>query len=320
MESNRPIRPVCTPKLKAPRSQLNVVWGANEQYTDQSVSGFGAGAGCRSGGGRAGFTCVRRSGQRSGVCHDPSLELRIELASGTEGSLSLNSLLKSIRGKEGEAITLAAIALVILNWFAGHALLGADRGAEHFTVEQRQELTDIVQKALAGKVAEKHVQQVYREVERDPVIKGVGATPVAGERPADIVPRAEFRARAGQSGTVVEQTINRRVTTERIRVGLISPVLLPGNRRWKLQSAQGEFGAAIKDQTFINSVVLGTTSIRMKAGIEMDVELETVEEFRNGVWEIVERSVLNVNGLIQPPEQADLMLGHNDVEAEDDEE
>lgn len=53
---------------------------------------------------------------------DPSLELRIELASGTEGSLSLNSLLKSIRGKEGEAITLAAIALVILNWFAGHAL------------------------------------------------------------------------------------------------------------------------------------------------------------------------------------------------------
>jgi hypothetical protein len=48
---------------------------------------------------------------------DPSLELRIELVSGTESSLSLNSLLTSkIRGKLAK-LTLASVAIGAMNWF-----------------------------------------------------------------------------------------------------------------------------------------------------------------------------------------------------------
>ena len=54
-------------------------------------------------------------------------------------------------------------------------------------------------------------------------------------------------------------------------------------------------------------MVAGTTSLRMRAGIEMEVELETHEEFRNGVWEIIDRNVLRVIQLIQPPTQGELL-------------
>ncbi len=258
---------------------------------------------------------------------DPSIELKIGLSSGTEGSLSLNSILRNLKDSKGEELTLKAIAGVVVIWFGVHALdYGFEKIAdfitgkdhEHFSDEQRKELAEIVQKAVAGKVADQHVQQVYREIERDPAIKGVGATTVAGERPAVIVPRTEFGARSGRTMEPVENTINRRVSTETVRVGLISPVLLPGNRRWKLRSAQGEFGAAIKDQDFINRVLTGTTSITMKAGIEMDVQLETAEEFRHGVWEVQERNVLHVDTLIEPPSQGNLWLAPPEDHQPDD--
>jgi hypothetical protein len=250
---------------------------------------------------------------------DPSIELRIELSSGTPGSLSLNSILRNLKNKDGEALTLKAIGSVILIWFSIHALdytfeqvadlvTGKGHEEQRFSPEQKRELQEIVGKAVNDKVAAQHLQGVYREIERDPAIKGVGATRTPGERPAVIIPRSEFRARAGLGGGPVEQTVNRRVNVEHIRVGLISPVLLPGNRRWKLRSGQGEFGAAIKDQDFIERVLTGTTAIRMKAGIEMDVELETTEEFKNGVWEVQERNVLRVDNLIEPPSQGDLGL------------
>ena len=260
---------------------------------------------------------------------DPSLDLRIELASGTEGSLNLNTILRNLKDHKGEAITLGAIALIALNWLgtnlldygfdkAMDAITGGDRVEQQFTPEQQKELEEIVNRAIEGKVAQPHVQRFYREVERDPAISGVGGTQQAGTIPAVIVPRAEFPARAGHAAPIVE-TIQRRVTVEQVRVVLISPVLLPGNRRWKLQSAQGEFGASIKDAEFVDSVLNGTTSIRMKSGIEMDVELETIEEFKGGVWEIIDRNVLRVIRLVEPPAQGTLgLLERDDGEPHDD--
>lgn len=251
---------------------------------------------------------------------DPSLEIRVELASGTEGSLSLNSILRNLKNAKGETLTLAAIAFIVLSWFSNHALdyafdkiADAVTGENHqeFTPEQRDELAAIVRQALADGVAKPKVQEVYRALERDPAIKGVGATQEPGARPAIIVPRTEFAERAGHAEPV-DQTVSRRVVSEWVHVVLISPVLVEGNRRWKFRSSQGEFGASIKDAGFVESVLKGTTSIRMKAGIEMDIYLETTEEFRNGVWEIVDRSVSGVSNLKEPPAQLDLLSPEGD--------
>jgi hypothetical protein len=259
---------------------------------------------------------------------DPGLDIRIELESGSPGSLSLNAILRNLRDHKGETITLGAVALIILSWLGNHALdygfeklmdglTGKDAQEHHFTPEQRKELGEIVTGAIDKRLGESQVQRFYGEVERDPAIRGVGGTTDKGARPAIIVPRAEFPARAGRAEPR-EVTISRRERLEKVRVLLISPVLLPGNRRWKLRSAQSEFGAAIKDQEFINRVLSGTTPVRMKAGIEMDIDLQTVEEFRHGVWEVVERSVTHVNRLIEPPSQADLGLFQSDDTQSDD--
>jgi len=261
---------------------------------------------------------------------DPSLDIRIELLSGTEGSLDLNAILRNLKSKAGETFTLAAIVGAVMGWFGDEVrhygfekLMAHITGEDHqgFTQEQQKELEEMLAKSRDGKVAEQHVQRIYQELDRDPKIKGVGATPDRGVKPSVIVPRSEFHARAGRAAPR-EETISRRVRLEDVQVLLISPVLLPGNRRWKLKSAQGEFGAAIKDTDFINRVLAGTTNVRMKAGIEMNVELETVEEFHHGVWEVQERSVLHVNGLVEPPTQGDLLLPESyegqPGEAEDD--
>ena len=85
-----------------------------------------------------------------------------------------------------------------------------------------------------------------------------------------------------------------------MRVIILSPVLEVSNRRWKFATAQGEFGASIKDNDFLEKIVQGQTAVRMRGGVELDVELETKERLIDGVWTIVERNVLRVVDISEP--------------------
>ena len=87
---------------------------------------------------------------------------------------------------------------------------------------------------------------------------------------------------------------------------MISPVLAPGERRWKFKTATGEFGAPIKDATFIDNVLSGRVDIRLKAGLVLDVELETTEVFSDGAWQIDHRAVTRVYGWHNEPVQEEL--------------
>lgn len=244
---------------------------------------------------------------------DPSIEVRVELASGTQGSLSLNSLIRLVRGKVSAA-SLKKLAFGILLYF---------------TLEARDFVTEKIMEVLAGEVVDEkqelatkadleefarqlkerpvnpHIQNVYRELERDPAIRGVGATVSTLKRPDQIVPRSQFSVRSGTQ-LIVEKDFRRRVLKEQAIAVLISPVLVPGTRRWKLRTASGEHGYTIKDKDFINAVLSGRTPIPMVSGIELNVDIETVEEFRDGVWQIVERDVTQVRGLTNPAAQQSL--------------
>jgi hypothetical protein len=250
---------------------------------------------------------------------DPSLEIHVGLESGTEGSLSLNSWIKNLKNSKGEKVTLRAIALVVLSWFALQTaewtyqqveehLFGDKSHAEHFSPEQKKELTDIFLKATAEKAAAPQVQRVYRALEQDGAIKGVGASQTKGVKPAVIVPRDQFAVRGGHSLSE-EHGITRRVRTERTSITLISPVLLEGTkRRWKFHSSAGEFGASVMDGDFLDSIVAGRLGMPMAGGIELDVDLETTEEFRSTVWVPIERRVLHVYDKFKLPTQATLPL------------
>ncbi len=237
----------------------------------------------------------------------PEAEVRVELLSGTEGSLSLNSKIKGL----GLLVTkerLVNVALGIIAYIAlesrdytvgrvlDHYFGKADAQAEsHLSDEDIQRVVEAMQKGSAAP----QIRQMFKEVERDPTIKGVGATDQPGQRPSVIVPRSEFYTRAGVAPQ--ETTITRRTTQERMTVVLVSPVLVEGKRRWKFRGPHGEFGAPVKDADFIHSVLIGTTPVPMVAGIVMDIEVETDEERTDGVWIPGDRRVTRVYD-VKPPE------------------
>lgn len=245
---------------------------------------------------------------------DPSMEVSLKLASSTPGSLSLNTIIKSLKEKSSDPATLLIVALTILGWFGTdirqylvtQGLDATFKTEKKLSDEDLKKITDAVLKALDAKVASRHVQQVYRELERDPSVKGVGATQKPGSRPEHIVPRSEFPAISGSNED--DAPVEKRTRENAERVTLISPVLLPGERRWRFSFHEGEFGAPIKDEDFLSDVLHGRYPIVMRSGIEMDVLLQTKEEKENGVWVVKERTVLRVIKTSPAPRQEDLNL------------
>lgn len=243
---------------------------------------------------------------------DPSLEIRIELASGTESSLSLNSLIQTLKKQISDPDTLRTVAVVTMMWFAKETgtyaydkILDAVTGAQTevtspLTDAQAKDIADHVVKALQGKVGKPHVEQVYRELERDRSIRGVGATSKAGQKPVDIVPRSEFSTRSGhEQGHDV--TVTKRDNTKEEDLTLISPVLVARDRRWKFLGSGGEFGAVIDDDTFRDNLLSGRISVPMVAGIKMIADVKTFEQFEDGVWKITERRIVKVKTVLPAP-------------------
>jgi hypothetical protein len=242
---------------------------------------------------------------------DPSIEIKIELTSGTEGSLSLNSVLKAIKDASDQPVTLKALAITSILWFGGQIAthevqkwLDAEIGpSPTMSDADAAKVADMVTKAMEKKIAQRQVQQVYRELAKDPHIKGVGATLKPATKPTVIVPRSQFAERSG--GTQIEEVIvTKRERTTEEHVTLIKPVLLKAHRRWRFSYRHGEFSAPILDDEFLERLYDGKLGINLAGGIEMDVKLQTIEEFRDNVWVITGRNVLKVldtRRSIEPP-------------------
>lgn len=239
---------------------------------------------------------------------DPSLKVQVGIQGYADGSLWEDLLLLINKGKAEYqtrqtryGLALAALAWILtppfervrdIVWDPILAKYLPDASDEDLAEAKR-----LIEVAESGKVAAREKEQFYREVSRDTGITGVGANLDRGE-PARIVKRAEFPAYSGQSA-VIESSLDR-TTAGPMRVIILSPVLEVSNRRWKFATAQGEFGAAIKDREFLEKIVAGQTKVRMRGGVELDVELETKERLVDGVWTIIERNVLRVIDINEP--------------------
>jgi hypothetical protein len=247
---------------------------------------------------------------------DPSLSVRLELKSGTEGSLKLNSLLRAVKDR-ADARTLGTIAFVVLGWFASdiRSMITQNMVEDFIRGEETLQLSDeevsriakSVVEALNGKVGKREVEKVYQELQRDERIRGVGVTTNPDKKPRIIVPRAEFDDRS-RTGSEEIETLNKRTRTNSEMVTLISPVLLPGGRKWRFSAGQVEFGASVKDEDFLASLLSGRESVAMVAGITMSVTLETKEENVGGVWVVKERNILKVHGTKAVPIQQSFPL------------
>lgn len=248
---------------------------------------------------------------------DPSLEIRVELVSGTEGSLSLNSLIRSVKNTVSDPRKLKAIAIAVLIYFGQQIRDYSVEGVlDWFTKEdvpasikkisdeERKLLAAEIAKALKADVGREKGRVVYRELQRDPAVEGVGISLTPETPPTVIVPRTDFAARAGEEG-VTEEVIRRRTETHRETVVLLSPMLTDGDQKWKFQLGSKNFWAVMGDARFKALLQPGSNQApRMIAGLRMDVDIVTIQEHRDGVWVNTSHRIEKVHGIQEPQKQA----------------
>ena len=144
---------------------------------------------------------------------DPSLEIRIEIERGEEGSLSIETIIKKIRqikqATESDPTDLRTIAIVFALWLTGQGfqygyttiadMLFKSDEKTSISDEDANKIAEKVVLLLNNKQGQDHVREIFVELEHDPSITGVGVTLSHGEKPKVIVPRSEFASRAGAS-------------------------------------------------------------------------------------------------------------------------
>lgn len=234
---------------------------------------------------------------------EPGIEVRLEFESGETGSLKLKALLKSLKSKDGQRgaliAVLSTVGLVLINDIRTY---GVGKVLDSYLAsEQRQQLSDgdidRIAKAVKGvndgKIAKVPVQEMYRQLDRDRAVESVGsiAKPDHDAKPIDPIPRSQFQTRAGLiPATDTEEKSRTRTTTEALT--LISPVFLKTDRIWRFRSVLGENSYHIADLKFLADALNG--SFKMKEGVQILAEVETLEELEGGVWIPVRRTILKV--------------------------
>lgn len=238
---------------------------------------------------------------------DPFGDVRVELASGSESSLGLNGLIRKLRGfpasHPGWFAFLVAIAVNVSgdvrSWTVGEVMnfmTGADapKGVQHLSDADKEVIAKDVVSMLSNGVAKKSTRQIFREVQRDPAIVGVGVTAAPRRRPDYIVPRDQFPEASGEEGAV-EVTTDTRTARERMRVTLKKLRLEAVVSSWRFQHGSlPEFSAEMKDKSFLQAFADDRIEFPLRIGIEMDIELESEQHFEGGVWTIKKRSVSKV--------------------------
>jgi len=246
---------------------------------------------------------------------EPGLEVRLEFDSGTEGSLKLNAILKSLHSAEGRRARLLAIigtvGAILITDLRGYSLGKLlDR---FFAPEQLQQLSDedvmrigkAVMDIKEGRIAKAPIQQMFKQLDRDPAIESVGAIARPDDKPSDPVLRSEFPIRAGIA-PIVQTSPRSRTTPSTERLTLIRPVLLDSDRPWRFESPLGEIPYRMDDKKFLKDLLNGKVRLSMKKGIQITARVETDEELEGGVWAPKLRKITKVIRVHKEPESTDL--------------
>jgi hypothetical protein len=238
---------------------------------------------------------------------DPSLELRVEFLSGTIGSRSINSIVRAVQKVAienpwtvGPLLTIAGVFLIApVNHVADHAWEEVYRWFGH---ADQVSLDDASIDRVAARVGQMERNQravelrneVFRQSQLDPIIEGLGTTPLAERKPAIIVPRSEFSVRSGVDKTVIE-SVERRVDWKYdYPVVIIRSYSKGEERRWRFEHGGREFSATMKDPNFLAAIKSGHTGVEIGEGVEMRIDLRIKMERIGGVWHEKESDVMRV--------------------------
>ncbi|WGM48623.1 hypothetical protein KOAAANKH_03526 [Brevundimonas sp. NIBR10] len=230
----------------------------------------------------------------------PDLTIRVEVLDADEGSFGLNARIQIDPKFKAALIGILAGAathfgLETVDYFYEKfldSIFGDSPPAQAVAAEERERVASAVARGAGKKPAE----QVYRALQTDPVIKGVGVSPRPEQQPSSVIERGAFLVRGGYMA-VENDDRRERTRPERIEAVLIKPVLVPRTRRlWRFQTPSGEFSFMMKDHAFVGRLLDGTEPIPMVAGVILDVDVEVTEVFAEGLWQPKARAITRVWG------------------------
>jgi hypothetical protein len=258
---------------------------------------------------------------------DPTARIKVTIQSGTEGSLKLNSVVEWLTGREmneeeekrakRRALILGFVvsgSWWLLDGIGSHYLSKSLDALDRRVIEWIQEtdieedVEEIAQECrgfmidvMRNKIGEDSRRRFYAELERDPVITGVGIAPKHDTVPKVIVPRDEFGELAREPEMARET--EKRVRTERQEMLVVQPRLTSDNRAWRFAANAAEFAARITDRQFLSETLSGRNKLTLAEGLVMDADVEFEEEGTEGVWTIKSRTIVKVHDVKMSPHQ-----------------
>lgn len=241
---------------------------------------------------------------------DPSADVRVELIDAVDSSLGYRSVVKAVGkvakqhpivagGIGGVLGTFFAIPLTHFGehiWEDIYAAVGHVDDAKQCAVDDPENVRLNAEKGRNSSFAPTQKRELFTQLEREPIILGAAVTPSITVKPppALFVPRADFAGRAGID-VVTTETVQKRTTSERLKVVLLTPKLQPKQLMWQFADESGRpFSAKMKDVDYLKALEEHRTGAELMIGLWMDIQVETKLETVGGIWSETSRDVTKV--------------------------
>lgn len=255
--------------------------------------------------------------ERTGSHFDPLNLTAIELEASTEGSQIIKAIISSVTEDPKTILRIAIVTSLLFiakttaAWTWEQTLeyiKGPDSpaAAKSLSQEDMEALAHEVANAVNQQLKEDDKNRIYQELAADENVTGAGMSSSSEQRPTTIVPRDEFPDLLFLPEV---EGADKRVRMEEADLVLLKPVLTEEtNKRWGFSWPYGKIGATIKHTDFLERMASGKLNVPMAQGIILKVEMEVREERHDGVWVVMEYSIVKVISVSPPERQSDFEL------------
>lgn len=159
------------------------------------------------------------------------------------------------------------------------------------TSEQVEKAKAQADKARASPSVDAAQKQVFKALQRDPKITGVGSgIPTGKAWKPPLIPSSQF-AEADGLFRPTDMAAHERILPLTLDVILVSPQLENAARTWRFrQEGLPAFGAVMRDKVFLAALDRDAVKERMRTKIPMTIRLEVKQRLIGGEWKDVPRT------------------------------
>ncbi|MDR7153874.1 hypothetical protein J2W40_000677 [Sphingobium xenophagum] len=172
-------------------------------------------------------------------------------------------------------------------------------GDDGFSETQKREMLEIYEKAKSSEPVKGHHKAMFKIVQRDEKITGVGTGMPHGEnwKPKALVPADQF-AEADGLFELQEEAEDERTIPQTLDVVLVTPRLENAPRAWtfRQEGIPGNFNAVMKDKKFLAALERSAVRESLRLNIPMRIRMEIKQRKTDGEWKVMRqgRSVVEV--------------------------